>query len=347
MTRFYGGLFIVCVAIAGVALAQESDPGPDRVNPDRPARGLRGVPARPEGFSNPPVRREAFAGGRFEGRPEPPPAGKAISFDLAIVEINKSGKQSPTLDLSNKEKISEQLKALEERGEGAVVSRVRLASLEHVPCSVQIGESRPVAAGRTATRFGGGREGGGPAAVTYQMTNIGMLVQITARVEKDGAVVAELQLSASRLVPAAKTDKSEAVDLPPDRTTTLSTQTTVRIPKDRGTIVSASQSTAADETRETLIVVAAHVESSPASAESAKDAPAAAAGERVLKVYALQNASADHAAKLLLEIADFPLQAAADARTNSLVVRTTSEHQEEVTALIQRLDERDEKLPAK
>ncbi|RIK81924.1 MAG: hypothetical protein DCC68_07685 [Planctomycetota bacterium] len=346
MNRFYGGFLLVCVATAGVALAQESEPAPDRPNPDRAspdratpdrsARGFLGGSTRPDRFPTP--RRETFGGGLLAARAEPAPAGKAVSIDLAIVEVNKAGKQKPTIDLSNKEKIPELLRALEEKGEGTVVSRVRLASLEHSPCSVQIGESRPVATGRTAATFGGRREGVGPTAMSYQMTNVGMMVQITPRVEDDGSVVAELHLSSSRLAPAAKAEDGEGSDLPRERTTTLSTQTTLRIPKDRGMIVSASQSTDADETRETLIVVSAHVESSPAAATPAIDKAAAANAERVLQVYSLQHASAEQTAKLLMTIADFPLQASADERTNSLVVRTTSNHQDEVSALLQRLD---------
>jgi hypothetical protein len=341
MKRFFGGLLLASVAVAGVALAQDSEP-----QRDGPRRGFREAPDR-GGIER--RERPAFPGresplGLLGGRatPEPGPAGKAVSLSLVIVEVNKSGKQKPVIDLSSAEKIPDVLKALEEKGELSVMSRVRLSSLEQMPCSVQIGEQRPVATGRS-NAFGttrGGERVAGP--MSYQMTNVGTMVQVTSRVEEDGAVIAELNLSSSRLTPAGKQD--EESEIVPQRTTTMSTQTTVRIPKDQGVIVSGSQSMGDDELRETLVVVSANIESSPGAATSAEgkakpDERAAGDSQRVLKMYSLQNASASETVKLLLEVANFPVQAAADPRTNNLIVRAAAENQDEVEAILRRLDE--------
>jgi type II secretory pathway component GspD/PulD (secretin) len=340
MKRFYGGLLLACVAIAGVALAQESERQRDRPTrsvAEEPERG--GIERRQRSAFS---RREPSVGGLLGGGAEPAKAGKAVSFNLVIVEANKAGKQKPVIDLSSAEKILEVLKTLEEKGELSVISRVRIASLEQVPCMVQIGEQRPVATGRSGS-FVSGRGGERfPGQVSFQMTNVGMMVQITSRVEDNGAILAELNLSASRLAPAGK--QEEGSEIVPQRTTTMSTQTTVRIPKDQGIIVSASQSHGDDESRETLVVVSANVESSPgaatsADAKSASDKAAEDDPASVVKMYALQNASADETAKLLLSIADFPLQTAADVRTNHLIVRASAQDQQEVAAIVLRLDE--------
>jgi type II secretory pathway component GspD/PulD (secretin) len=346
MKRIFGGLLLASVAAAGVALAQDSEPQRDgprrgfREPPDRGGIERRERPAFPG--------RESPLGGLLGGRatPEPGPAGKAVSFSLVIVEVNKAGKQKPVIDLSSAEKIPDVIRTLEEKGELSVMSRVRLASLEQMPCSVQIGEQRPVATGRSAA-FPSGRGGGSERVagqMSYQMTNVGTMVQITSRVEDDGAVIAELNLSASRLTPAGKPE--EDGEILPQRTTTMSTQSTVRIPKDQGVIVSGSQTMDGDESRETLIVVSAHVDSSPSAASaratSAEDKVAtdkAAEAEVILRTYALQNASADDTAKLLLAVANFPIQATADPRTNQLIVRAPSEGQNEVEAILRKLDE--------
>lgn len=344
MKRFYGGLLLACVAVTGIAWAQETEPPQDRpAEPRRdraaPERGFRGAFDRgdqPGGFGRTErSRRLDNPLGILRGEvQESAPAGKLVSLDLVIVEANKTGKSKPVIDLSNTEKIPEILKALEEKGEASVISRVRIAALEQQPCSVQIGESRPMATGRTAS-FPSGRGERSPGQISYQFTNVGTNVQVTSRVEDSGDVVTQLSISASRLAPAEKPEEEGAIV--PGGTTTLSTQTTLRIPKDQGVIVSASQSNGNDESRETLIIASAHVEGKSAAA-SVDGKSANADVERVLKVYSLQNASAEQAAKLLNEIADSPIQVTADARTNSLIVRTSNSNADEVTALLERLD---------
>jgi type II secretory pathway component GspD/PulD (secretin) len=343
MKRFFGGLLLAGVAVAGVALAQDSEP-----QRDGPRRGFREAPDR-GGIER--RERPAFPGRELPlgllgggGAAEPARAGKAVSISMLIVEVNKSGKNKPVIDLSSAKKIPEVLKALEEKGELNVISRVFLSSLEQLPCSVQIGETRPMATGRSAS-FASGRGGGSERVagqMSYQMTNVGTMVQMTPRVEDDGAVIAELNLSSSRLAPAGK--QEEEREIVPQRTTTMSTQTTVRIPKDQAIIVSGLQSMGDDDSRETLVVVSAHVDSSPGAAASAEgkvapDKSAAGDSARVLKMYTLQNATAAETVKLLLEVANFPLQAAADPRTNNLIVRAAAENQDEVEAILRRLDE--------
>ncbi len=339
MKRSTGGILLACVAIAGIVIAgigTAQEPQPNREQPRGRFRGdlPRDEPA-PERAS--PFRTR---GAPPESRPIPA-AGKAVSFSITIVEMNKEGKPKSTLDPSNADKIAEQIRALEEKGEASVISRVQLSSLEQMPCSVQIGESKPTVTGRAGPQFQGRDAARGPIQVSYQYTNVGMMIKLTSRVESDDAVLAEMELSSSRLVPSPKA--GEDAPIPPERTTTMSTHSTVRIPKGRAVVVSASQSADTDESREMLVLITAKVESSPAAAATSADAKtaeekAAAAAEKTLKVFKLQFASAAETATIVEKIADFPVDAAADIRTNSLIIRTPSTKGAELESLIERLD---------
>jgi type II secretory pathway component GspD/PulD (secretin) len=144
-----------------------------------------------------------------------------------------------------------------------------------------------------------------------------------------------VEISSSRL---ASLDKpADEATIVPQGTTTLSAQSTVRIPKGEAVVVSASQSAAERDSRETLVLISASV--APAgSAASAADKSAAANEEKTLQVYALRNAEARQTAELLRSIASSPLQVGVDLRTNSLIVRTADENRAEIEALLMRLD---------
>jgi type II secretory pathway component GspD/PulD (secretin) len=340
MNRFSGGLVLVLFAIAGAslaqfAIAQDPDPQPNAT----PRSRFRGDAPSDEA---PPAARRGFS--RRADAAEPtkiPQAGKLVSFDITILEASSAGKQKPAIDLSNADKIAEQLRALEEKGAASVISRVRLSSLEQMPCSVQIGESKPTVTGRTGMQFPRPDGARGPNQVSYQYHNVGMMVKVTSRVESDEAVLAEIELSSSRLAPANKPADESAI--PPERTTTMSTQSTVRIPKGQVVVVSASQSAGEDDSRETLVLISAKIESSPAAAASADAQPAEekaadAASEKVLKVFKLQHASAEDTMKIVRTIADFPIDAVADIRTNSVLIRANPAKSAELEALIERLD---------
>jgi type II secretory pathway component GspD/PulD (secretin) len=122
----------------------------------------------------------------------------------------------------------------------------------------------------------------------------------------------------------------------------MSTQWTVRIPKGQVAVVSASQSAGEDDSRETLVLISAKIETSPAAASAdaqpAEEKPADAASEKVLKVFKLQHASAEDTMKIVRTIADFPIDAVADIRTNSLLIRANPAKSAELEALIERLD---------
>lgn len=339
MNRFSGGLVLVCLTIAGaalahIAIAQDPDPQPNST----PQARFRGDAPSEE---TPPAARRGIS--RRAEAAEPvkiPSAGKLVSFHITILEANHAGKQKPAIDLSNADKIAEQLRSLEEKGVASVISRVQLSSLEQMPCSVQIGESKPTATGRTGMQFPGRDGARGPNQVSYQYQNIGMMVKVVSRVESDDAVLAEIELSSSRLLPMAKVEDEGAIA--PHRTTTMSTQSTVRIPKGQAVVVSASQSAGEDESRETLVLISAKVESSPATtsadAKPADDTSTDAAAEKVLKVFKLKHASAEDTMKIVRTIADFPIDAVADIRTNSLLIRANPAMSAELEALIERLD---------
>ncbi|MEX2187104.1 MAG: secretin N-terminal domain-containing protein [Pirellulales bacterium] len=322
MKRFTWAILFSCLAVAGVALAQQAD-SPQST---RDSSNVR------------PRSRTSGAIARLQQRQELK-AGRAVAFNFIIVEVNKAGKQKPSIDLSDAEKIPEQLRALEEKGEASVISRVRLSTLDQQPVGFQIGETRPMISGR-AGGFGGRAvrpDDGRPSQYSYQMTNVGMKIGVTSRIEAGDAVIAEVDVELSRLEPMPKSGdaKADGDAIGSQRTTVVSSQSTLRIEKERGVVMSASQSAGDDESREMLILVTAHVEqSATASAEKAAAAP----GE-VLKVFSLQNASAADVTETLQKLfADRTLRIAPELRTNSLIVRGDAAQLNEIEALVLQLD---------
>jgi type II secretory pathway component GspD/PulD (secretin) len=317
MKRFSGGIALVCLTIAGAALAQfaiAQDPDP-QPNPTPRSRFRGDLPS----DEAPPSARRGFS--------------RRVSFNITILEASSAGKQKPAIDLSNADKIAEQVRALEEKGAANVISRVQLSSLEQMPCSVQIGESKPTVTGRTGMQFPRPDGARGPNQISYQYHNVGMMVKVVSRVESDDAVLAEIELSSSRLAPTAKPADEGAI--PPERTTTMSTQSTVRIPKGQAVVVSASQSAGDDESRETLVLITAKVESSPA-AVSADDAKTS---DKSVKTFHLQNASATETASIIKAVyADYPIDAGADERTNSVIIRAAEGKLGEIEALIRKIE---------
>lgn len=316
MKTFAWAVVLTCVAMAGVALAQQSEA--DRGGSSR---------GRPRGWLPGGDGRSAAA--------EDVKAGKALTLNIIVVEVNRPSGQKPAIDLSSAEMIVRQVRELEEKGEASVISRVKLSSLEQLPCSVQVGETRPVAAGRAGFPAGRSPRAEGERPVySYQMTNVGMVVTATSRVEADESIVAELAIESSRLAPVAKPDTDDAIAQ--RRTTTLQSRSTVRIPKGRGVIVSAVQSTGDEGSRETLILVSGHVEAVAAAATPEK---AAAARETELRVFALQHASAEGAAKTLERVfAGQEISIVSEEQTNSLYVRGGAKQLRFVEALLQRMD---------
>ena len=316
MKTFAWAVVLTCVAMAGVALAQQSEA--DRGGSSR---------GRPRGWLPGGDGRSAAA--------EDVKAGKALTLNIIVVEVNRPSGQKPAIDLSSAEMIVRQVRELEEKGEASVISRVKLSSLEQLPCSVQVGETRPVAAGRAGFPAGRSPRAEGERPVySYQMTNVGMVVTATSRVEADESIVAELAIESSRLAPVAKPDTDDAIAQ--RRTTTLQSRSTVRIPKGRGVIVSAVQSTGDEGSRETLILVSGHVEAVAAAATPEK---AAAARETELRVFALQHASAEGAAKTLKRVfAGQEISIVSEEQTNSLYVRGGAKQLRFVEALLQRMD---------
>lgn len=317
MKTFAWAVVLTCVAMAGVALAQQSEA--DRGGSSR---------GRPRGW---------LPGG--DGRiaaAEDVKAGKALTLNIIVVEVNRPSGQKPAIDLSSAEMIVRQVRELEEKGEASVISRVKLSSLEQLPCSVQVGETRPVAAGRAGSPAGRSPRAEGERPVySYQMTNVGMVVTATSRVEADESIVAELAIESSRLAPVAKPDTDDAIAQ--RRTTTLQSRSTVRIPKGRGVIVSAAQSTGDEGSRETLILVSGHVEAVAAAATPEK--AAATPAETELRVFTLQHASAEGAAKTLERVfAGQEISIVSEEQTNSLYVRGGAKQLRFVEALLQRMD---------
>jgi hypothetical protein len=271
-------------------------------------------------------------GGRQAARAEAAPAaGKTLTFDLVIADLAKAGRAKSAIDMAAEDKVAARIDELEAKGECESVSRIRLSTIDRLVTTARIGESRPVAVGRTS--FPGGRDGR-----SFQMHETGTTVSLTPRIEDDGGVLVEITLETSRLAPSlVPRDRPDAPDagVVPQRNLVSSVRSTVRLAPDTPTLIGRSQSGSADESRESLILLTVHAPQGAKPAAAGADRPA-----DVLKMFSLQNAKAAELAKVVGKIFDRrPLRITADERTNSLLASGTPGELAEVEAVVTRLDE--------
>ena len=197
---------------------------------------------------------------------EKPAAGKLVSVEVLIVDVS-----SAALGSSTEDPAPEKLLDLEKQGKLAGLARMKLASIENLEASVQLGEMVGVATGRTfggfrggaadAAGFGGGRGapgagGAGDAGTTsYSMRNIGTLLRVNPRVVQDGSILVDLNVERSKLADAPM---PEGAAFASSRTIMIQARTTLRIPAGKS-VVTGGHSTAGKEGTQTWIIVSAKV----------------------------------------------------------------------------------------
>jgi type II secretory pathway component GspD/PulD (secretin) len=215
------------------------------------------------------------------------------------------------------------LKELETAGDIASITRIHLAAIEENRAMVQIGERRPVVTGRAA--FAGRAPGVVEGPVSYSLENMGTLVSATSRVTEEGAVVAEMTVE--RTHPALTAAKGTETEVGRQRTITNVTRGTVLIPPGKWVVLSGAQSSAEEESAQTLVLVSAKAGESPGGASA-------------VKIFSLKNAQAPDLAKVLSVVAsDKSVRIAVDARTNSLIAAGSASELAAIEALVLRLDE--------
>lgn len=194
-----------------------------------------------------------------------PSAGAMVTLEVAVAEFNTGAENSGGLaELLNLfDNPLAQIAELESQGKTEAVTRFHLSVLEKHPSRIQLTEQAPLVTGRSRVGRSFGAGGGGDAGFvnSYSMQSIGSMLQVTPRVEADGAVVLEFMLEKSRLQPAppSATDSGEFVPL---GIRSHSVQTTVRIAPAQTLVFRASDSSKGG----TLVLIAAKASvHSPAS----------------------------------------------------------------------------------
>ncbi len=232
---------------------------------------------------------------------------------------------------------AKELLELEKQGQLDRVLRVRLSSVEQNRAMVQFGERVPVATGRSVGGFGrgGAAADGRPVSISYSLENIGTLISATTRVEDSGTVVADLQVERSQMAAIARPAEDVPDAVGRQKTVSLTSQTTLRLKPGEPTLAKASRFTADGETTGQFIVVTATVDTA-----GAEQAAARGGNANLVRAFALQNAQAKTAHRVLADVfGDKPMRIGVDEAQNTVIVAGAREELEEVERLLQVLDQ--------
>jgi type II secretory pathway component GspD/PulD (secretin) len=260
-------------------------------------------------------------------------AGRMVSIEVVIVEFDAH--EGVDVDLGAPDKALERLRELEEQGEIDGLTRAHLSTLELQPATVKVGAQEPFVIARMRGPAGAG---GGGSSTAFE--NLGTMITITPRVAGDGAVVAELKLEKSNFRRANK-DAASPDDVMPPRKTSITLQSTLRIPAGQTAIVGGLESAGKEGSGQALVLVSARVSDGPAPEEGATTQNATTAGPGI-RIFSLRNAAAQEAAILLTTLFKTDgMHVGVDERTNSVLVRAPKTRLEEVEAVLLRLDEQD------
>jgi type II secretory pathway component GspD/PulD (secretin) len=190
---------------------------------------------------------------------------QSIVFDVVIADLAKDTK-GVSISETTPEKLLAKINDLEQAGALQSIGRARLATIDQQNCMVQIGQRQAVVSGR---RFSGDRNSG-PTSYTYE--NTGTMIMITARVERDNSVLAEISVERSQIEPRKSKEKDAAdADVPPSSIGTINARTTVRINNNATAVLSGVQVAGKDDAQHTIVLVTAHVSGEPLRAAAAAE----------------------------------------------------------------------------
>jgi hypothetical protein len=177
--------------------------------------------------------------------PLPAVIGKLISYEVAIIELIEPAGSSTVPDLS----------ALEKAGKLHSLTRLQLSSAEEQPAFIQFGSLTPRTTGRVAT--------GATVMPIYSDVNLGMIAQVTGRVQDDGAIIAQVYVERSALV-GDEEPFNPQVNTPPIPIDRVLTNATVRLTPGQPQLIGGRQVSMGSEATRTWIFLTAQAGGGPA-----------------------------------------------------------------------------------
>lgn len=171
----------------------------------------------------------------------PTKIGKSLSFDVLV-----AGRAEP-VESATAAKILE----LEKAGKLDSVNRLQLATLEEMPAFVQFGALQARVSGRTATNV--------TVLPIYSDINLGSILQVTARVAEDGAVLAQIYIEQSYLDGGEEGEFNPQDHSPPKAIARRHTQTTVRLKPGEPLLIGGHQAGEGGKASQSWMVVTARV----------------------------------------------------------------------------------------
>lgn len=250
---------------------------------------------------------------------------RAIAIEVLIVGTKGGTRDEHAVQLSGpSDEVAARVRELESKGQIVVIDRIRLTTLENQTTLVQAGRATPVASGRSSS----GRDA--PAQMSYHHEDLGTLISATARVDGD-AVVVELEVEKSEL--ERNPGKPQADDeFVPLGTETFTARVTVRIGSGKTVLASGLETRAGTDSSGQLVLASALLLDTADRTE-----------KRQIRIFSLQDTSAEDAAAVVKELCDDGLgqiKVVIDSRTNSLIVSGEKERQLDVVeAILLRLDQ--------
>jgi hypothetical protein len=264
---------------------------------------------------------------------ESAPAGPLVTLEVLLIDHNSAvgGKEGAALP------SAAEFVKLHKEGKLERAVRVQLASVAGNSARVQIGERVPVVSARNVGGgFGrGGAAEGRPVSYSYNIQDIGTLINAATRVEEGGSVLVDLQVERSQLAPSERPADEPTDDIGRVKTVSLTSQSTLRLKPGEPALAEAWQSTAGQETNGVFIVVTATVEKGGSGRPAAAERDAAAQ----LQVFVLGNAKADDMHRILQQVfGDRAIRISVDEGNNRIIVYAPQAQLESIRELIQVLD---------
>lgn len=199
------------------------------------------------------------------------PQSVAVEIFLAdVLPVKNRTLDAKTL-VTGPNEVADRLEALRKEGAVGSVKRVQLTALDGQPSSLMIGEQKPMvsAVNAVAGRFGGpgGGGAGGPGGATVQRSltyrNVGLSVNVLARVTADSTITLNLQVEDSRLyVPADGAEIGKDENGTPIRASemiTINLKTAVSLRSGQAVLAEGVQNDSKTGAGQSLVIVAARI----------------------------------------------------------------------------------------
>ena len=177
---------------------------------------------------------------------------RQVEVRLLVAELAGSSDATPEFDADFEVAVA-QVRKLQTEGDATVLKRIQLASLENKAATVQVGETQALAVGEN---FG---PGGRQPQRSYQMQEMGTLVEVTPRVAMDGKVLLDLSFELTRLAPTRRPEPNEADPFVPPGRVTAVLKSSLAVPNGRTVTVTDFASAATPEDARLIMLISARV----------------------------------------------------------------------------------------